>query len=269
MGGPGGGIGEMPRRVLPQGGDHRPGEVAAPQIGEGLVVQDIILVAGPQQTEEIGPVLRRGRGEEGEGVIADLGADAVAALVTGAGVVHGNPAGMRQAGPQHIPRLGDESLVGLGQDAHHLPLGDIQADGLEQFHQARYGGLALVVLDQDEALDLGAEVVADPVRQRRHDGLAVRRHPALPPVAHDPWLDPQILHGEVLVALEPRSRRQARDGNHPLFDRHRRCLRPAPSLLAPLLARSLVRHRLHARRRRWRLDVRLTLQALQAGDFLA
>jgi len=221
--------------------------------------------AGAQQVEEVGAALRSGGGEEREVVVADLGAEAVFAPVAGSGIVNRNPVGMGQSGPQHVAGLGDEGVVGLRQDPHHLPLGNIQPQRLQKLNQARDRRLALVVLGQDEALEFGAKVVADSRRQRRHHRAPVRRQPALPAIAYHPDLDLQVLDRKALVALEPRPRRDALGRNHPLFDRGRRLFRPPPPFLPRLPPRTRFRRFVHPRRNR-RLDVRLALQPFQTRN---
>jgi hypothetical protein len=131
MGVPGRVIGKALLRVACQLGDDRGGQPTLAHIGEGCLVEHEICVARAQEAQEIGPALRPGGGEEGEGIIANGRTDAVLALVPGASIIHGNPLGRCQAGPQYVAGLGDEGLVALGQDAHHLPLGDVQPQHLQ------------------------------------------------------------------------------------------------------------------------------------------
>jgi len=183
MGLPCGGVGEMPRRVFNQSGDDRTAEIAAAHVRERLVVKDILTVASAQQPKKAGAAFRSSGGEKGEGVIADLGAEAIFALVPGAGIIHRNPVGMGQSGTQYVLGLGDEGVVGLGQNPHHLPLGDVQPQPLQQRYQTRHGRLALVVLSKDKAFEFGAKVGAYPRRQRRHHRASIRRQPAFPAMA--------------------------------------------------------------------------------------
>jgi len=67
--------------------------------------------------------------------------------------------------------------------------------------------LALVVLHQHEAAKIRAEMSLDLLWQRRDDGLAVRRHPALAAVADRMHRHHEFLHQVGLVALEARSGR--------------------------------------------------------------
>jgi hypothetical protein len=86
-------VSEMPVGMLGQAGDHRCRQVALAHIGYSLVIDDVIVVTGAQEREEVGAVLRGCRGEPCEVRIADLGTEAIVGFVAGPGVVHGDPAG--------------------------------------------------------------------------------------------------------------------------------------------------------------------------------
>ena len=183
--------------------------------------------------------------------------------MTGAGVVDADPGGGGEPCPQHGAILGEKALLLVGQEPLHLPLGDVDADVLQQPGRPLHRALALMVLREHEATQLGAEVArAKPRRQRRHHRRAFRRQPALAAVADHPRPDHEILHHEVLVALEARSGRHRRLQDH-LLHRRPRGLRPAPTGLAPLRRRRL----LHPRRL-GRLERRRTLQPLQPAVLL-
>jgi hypothetical protein len=94
-------IGEAPGRVRGQPVDHRPREAVRAHVREGVVVDDVLVVTGAQDLQEVPPALREAGGEEGEAVVADLRRHPVARPVAGAGVVDGEPARRRQAGAQH------------------------------------------------------------------------------------------------------------------------------------------------------------------------
>ena len=79
------------------------------------------------------------------------------------------------------------------------------ADRPELGHQARHGHLALVVLGQHEAAQLGPEVAGDAGRHRGEHGPAVGGQPALAAQAHHVRAQHQVLDQEVLVALEARA----------------------------------------------------------------
>ena len=89
---PGSFVAEAVLVVLGQLGDHRAAQATLAHVGQGLGIDHVIAVAGLQDLQEAQPAFRRGRGERGEVVVADLRADAVAVLVTGAGVVDADPA---------------------------------------------------------------------------------------------------------------------------------------------------------------------------------
>ena len=146
-----------------------------------------------------------GGGEGGEVVVAQLGADAVAVPVAGAGVVDADPARRAQPGPQHLARLGEEGVLARVQQPDDLALGDDDADRPELGHQARHGHLALVVLGQHEPAQLGPEVAGDAGRHRGDHRPAVGGQPALAAQADDVRPQHQVLDQEVLVALEARA----------------------------------------------------------------
>ena len=100
------------------------------------------------------------------------------------------------------------------------------ADRPQLRHQPRHGDLALMVLGQHEAAQLRPEVADDAGRQRRHDGRAVRRQPALAAIADRRRPEHQVLDHEVLVALE------ARAGRHRGLDAPGPRPPPAAALLA-------------------------------------
>ena len=114
-----------------------------------------------------------------------------------------DPRGRVEASAQHLLRLAEKGVLAFDQQPHQLALVDGDAEVLQQGKQARHGGLALMVLGEHEALQLGPKVRGDPGRQRRHDGPAVRRLPALAPIKRGQRLDDQVLDQELLVALEP------------------------------------------------------------------
>ncbi|EDP60995.1 hypothetical protein BAL199_00660 [alpha proteobacterium BAL199] len=223
-------------------------------------------MAGAQQLQEVEPALRTGGGEPGEAVVADLGAVAVLRLVACAGVVDRHPCRGFQPRAQHRTGLRDEAILILDQQPHHLPLGDLDADGLEQFYQPRHGDLPLVVLRQHEAPQLRPEMAVDPARQRCHHGQAIGRHPALAAEPGRRRADNQILNDERLVALEARARRN-RSLHHPILDHDTRQLLGAATtaLAAPTRRRLGCARLLHAAR----LQLRTCRQPLQSRDLIA
>jgi hypothetical protein len=59
-------IGEAPGRVRGEGVDHRPREAVLVHVGQRGVVDDIVLMTGPEQLQEVPPALGPAGGEEGE-----------------------------------------------------------------------------------------------------------------------------------------------------------------------------------------------------------
>lgn len=85
-------------------------------------------MSGAQQVEEVQPALARARAEPGEIVVADLRAKAVAPRVSRAGIVGADPGGALQPRPQHVTGFGEEAILLINQQAHHLALGDVDAE---------------------------------------------------------------------------------------------------------------------------------------------
>ena len=205
VGRPGRLVGEVVLGMLGQARDHGTGQGAPAHVGERLGVDHVVGEAGAQHLEEVQPALRGRRGEGGEVVVAQLGADRVPVLVAGAGVVDADPARRGQPGAQHLARLGEEGVLARVQQADDLPLGDQDADRPELGHEARHGHLALVVLGQHEAAQRRPEVADDTGRHRGEHGPAVGGEPALAADPYDVRAEHQVLDQEVLVALEPRA----------------------------------------------------------------
>src|SRR5271157_6334100 len=107
-------------------------------------------------------------------------------------------------------------------------------------------------------------MTADAVGQRRYEGSALRRQPALAAVAHHPRGNHQLLHLIRLVALELRARRR-RDPDHLGLGRDPRRHLATAAAFDPLAAGLLLGRILHAA---W-LDHRATLEALQSCDLVA
>jgi hypothetical protein len=101
--------------------------------------------------KEVQPALARPCAKPGEVVIADLRAEAIPPGVTRAGIIDRDPGCVVQARPQHITALGEEAVLPGDQQAHHLALGDADADCMQLRRQPLHRHLALVVLQQHEA----------------------------------------------------------------------------------------------------------------------
>ena len=232
-------------------------------IGERLVVDDIIREPGAQAFEEVHAALRIGRPEPGEAVVADLRADRVAPLVARPGIIDADPGCVRKSGAQDIARFLDEGLVIGDQQARQLPLGDFDPDREQLREQAGRGDLSLMVLAEHETAQLGAEMAFDAGRHFRHQLAPIRRQPTFAPIAHHALTKHQLLNDVILIALEYRARRQARDLDDPLFvDRAIGRLGAAAS--ARLASGRLLTVRLlHPGRSARRLDIGSALQALQ------
>src|SRR5271167_2919261 len=79
--------------TLRRSSDYMGGERAFAHVGQCLGIDDVIVVAGAQQREEVEAALRGGGAEPGEMRIADLRAEAVRRLVASASVIHRDPGG--------------------------------------------------------------------------------------------------------------------------------------------------------------------------------
>ena len=132
------------------------------------------------------------------------------AFVPRPGVIHRDPARRLQPGAQHVARFRQELVLPADQQSHQLPLRDADADRLELGQQTRHRDLPLVVLRQHEAAQLRPDVTAHTSRQGRDHRPPIRGDPALAAIAHDPHPQHDVLHHEILVALEPRARRNLR-----------------------------------------------------------
>ena len=242
MGVPGRAIGEGAIGMLGQAGDDGSGERPCAHIGQRFGIDDVIAVTGAQQFEEVETALGAGGAEPGELRVADLGAEAVLGFVARTGVVDGDPGRALQAGTQHAAGFVQEALLAGDQQANDLPLGDEDAEPLQQRDQPRHRDLSLMILGEHEAAQLGSEMAIDAVRQSRHHGLAVRGLPAFPAEMGDMRADHQILHQEARIAFEARAGRRLGLERPLLVDRQLRfaCCRAggARRALPPAAARS-------------------------------
>jgi hypothetical protein len=200
---PGRGVGEGADRMGGEARHERSGEAMLGHIDQGRVVDDIIGMAGAQAVQKVQAAFRLRRLERGEEVIADLGADAVAALVARAGVIDADPVRRRQPRAQHVARLVEKIILAGDEKPDELTLGDIDPEAAKLFQQARHRHLPQVILNQHVAAELRAEMTIDASGKRRDDALPRRRQPALAAIAHDMGAHDQVLDHEVLGALEP------------------------------------------------------------------
>ena len=152
--------------------------------------------------EEVQPALARPGAEPGKIVVADLRAEAVLASMACTGVVHRDPGRRPQACPQYVTVLIEEPVLSSDQQAHHLPLGDGNADPPQLCHQPRHGYLPLMMLCQHKTTQLRPEMSDHAGRQGRQYHRSIRRDPSLPPVAHRRGTQHDVLHLDRLVAFE-------------------------------------------------------------------
>ncbi len=252
-------IGEPHLSMGGQPMDDGPCQGTPAHIVQRRVVDDIVGVSGTQQVEEVQPALARPRAEPGEVVIADLRAEPVLAGMARAGVVHRDPTRGLQAGPQHIMVFHQEPILPGNQQAHHLSLGDADADPPQLCHQPRHGHLPLMVLRQHEATQLWPEMTGHAGRQGSQHHPSIRRDPSLPSVTYRLGAQHDVLHHEGLVALEARAWRNLRL-DHPVLDGDPWHDLATPPMLAPLAGQLRLTRVRHAA---W-LDPWAAVQTLQS-----
>ena len=253
-------------RMLGQASHHMRSQGAFAHVGERLGIDDVIVVAGAQQFQEIEAALGGGGAEPGEMRVADLRAEAIGGFVARAGVVDRDPCGTRKPGTQHLARLGEETALTLDQQADHLALGDEDAEATQQGHQSRHRHLPLMILSKHEATQFRPEVTLDADRQRRRHYAAIRRLPPLAAEVHGMRTDHQILHHEARVALEAGAARRRRHFDRPfLMDRK---LRPRAASRTLLVAAAPRRLRLGPSFHAARLEVRSRRPALKPRNLV-
>ena len=166
------------------------------------MVELIVGVGGAQQLEEVNPALRGGGGEEGEVLVADMGAVAVFAAVARTGVIDVDISAGGEPCGQELVLLVVERVVIVDEEAVELTRGDIDAPLVELAQQQRLSD-ALVVVD-DVADKRRAEVGVVQMRgQLPDEALAVGGFIARESVAGVERLNDEVLDEEVLVAAPP------------------------------------------------------------------
>ncbi len=181
-------------------------------------------------------------------------------------IVNRDPGGGAKARAQYFGSLGEESVLLFAQQAHDLPLGNIDPQVRKQCGQARDRDLPLMVLAEEEALEVGAKMAGGTLWQCGHNRIPGRKRPALAPVQNRPRLDDQILDDEVLVPFEPGALRQAvRLQNAGLVNGELCALGAAPPLFPAILGGGSLYRLLHAAG----LELGAALQALEPCDLLA
>ncbi len=169
-------IGKLRPAMCGQLVDDRAGKCTPAHIIQRGFVDDIVGVSRAQQIEEVQPALARPGAEPGEVVVADLRAEGILAGMACTGIVDRDPGRGLQAGPQHLTALSEEVVLTIDQQAHHLALGDAEADRLQPRHQPLDCHLPLMVLQQHEAAQFRSEMPGNARRQRGQHHMTVRRH---------------------------------------------------------------------------------------------
>ena len=145
-----------------QPGDHGGLDRLRPQIVQRGLVDDVVLAATPQQRQEVQARFRPAGAEDAKALAADLRGHPGTAGMARAGVIDGDVRRGGQAGLQDRAVFLLERLQIGGEQAHHLPLGDRQADAVQQIGQALGGHLALRVQGEAEPPHAGTEPAGDP-----------------------------------------------------------------------------------------------------------
>ena len=270
---PGRAVGEDAIGMLAEAGDDGSGERAVAHVGQGLFIDDVIVMSGPQHFEEVEAALRaRGR-KIGEMGVADLGAEAVLALVPRPGVVDRDPSRVGQAGSQHGAGLLYEALLAGDQQTNELSLGDEDADPSQQPDQSPHRDLSLMIEGEHEAAQLGSEMTLDARRQGRRHCLAVGGPPAFSEQVDDVRTDHQVLNQEARIALETRADWRIGFELALVMDGQLCTRGAAPPALARQVRRPRLARLFHAARLDLRLDVGLDVRppraAFQPRDLVA
>ena len=150
-----------------------------------------------QNLQEVQPAFAVGALEVGEQVVADRGAIAVLAVMTGPGVVGADVRRRGQPRRQHLVLLLVKGSLVFGQDAVELARRDVDAVLPQLLQQQRLGDLGLMILVQDVGDQVRPEVPAldrqHALRKRRQHRAAVRQVIACPQVAGVFALDDEFL----------------------------------------------------------------------------
>ena len=207
---------QLPQPALPSGRVHErlraPAELvttAARQllplpVSHRFLIDHVVGVRSPEDLQEVEPALALGAGEEGEQLVADVGAGTIVPLVPRPGVVHLNVGRDRQGRRQEFGLLLVKGVLSLGQDAAEFAGRDVDAQLVQLFQQQRLGHVLVVVLVEDETDQVRSEVAAGQNigGEGGHQALPIGGQPAFAAVADDAGLEDQILNDEVLVAFE-------------------------------------------------------------------
>lgn len=175
-------------------------------VRQGVGVDDVVFEHAAENLQKVDPALAFGTLEIGENFVADVGAVAVFPVMPRPGVVHVQIPGNRDAGPEDFLLLGVEGVLALQEDSGNLAQGNVAANLAKLLPDRRLRRVDVVVLAQNEAAELDAEVPSVEFRRKTaHDVFAVGRFVAGQPVPDVERLESQILNHEIVVALETAS----------------------------------------------------------------
>ena len=252
------------------------GQTLFVQVGQGVRIEAVADAAGVEQLQKVDPTLAAGARKPGEPVVADLRHVAVVAPMARPGIVHRDVATDLQAGHQQLVLLLEKTPDAAAEQRVDLSHRDVDAPRAQLFVQQRLGDVAVVVLVERVAAKLRPEVSAVEVRrQLTKQALAVRRLPDLQAVTCVVWLDAQILHHEVAIALEARvlRNRHLRRDLERLVDRELPGLaalgRPGALALSAVILVGGITIGLDLGFHAARLELRLRLLSLEHGDLVA
>ena len=130
--------------------------------------------------------------------------------MSGTGVIHADIGRRGQACPQDRLILRHKPLQIGGEDAHHLALGDVHADPVQDRGQPLRRHLPLGMQRETEPPQVGAKAAEQSLRQVRDDPFAFRCQPAFAPVADEFRRDRQVTNQDGSISLEARPRRGCR-----------------------------------------------------------
>ena len=165
MGFPAGDAGDRRRRLRLQALQRRLGQPLLVQVGQRMLIEGIGDVPGMEQLQEVDSALAAGAGKPRKPVVADLRHIAVVALVARPRIVHGNVAADCKPGDQYLVFFRQKRVVGTAEQRVDLPGGDVDAPLAQLLVQQRLGDMAVVMLIEHVAAQLGAEVPAVEARR--------------------------------------------------------------------------------------------------------
>ena len=173
-------------------------QIGAAHVGDRRRVDHVAGRAAEQTAQESQARFPRPGAERGEPVGADVGGETALAGMARAGVVDGDEGRAGKPRPQHRFVLGAEisSLAVKSRTTWRLEITRPRPVRSATIRLA--GHLALKMQHQHQTMQMRAAAADNPRRQRRNQRLAVRRLPALAPIARRLGLQHQVLNDDLL-----------------------------------------------------------------------